>query len=634
MKKIFTILALLVGSVLSGYAATYIVTNTNDSGAGSLRQAITDANANAGADIINFNIAGTGPFTISPTSALPSISGTVTIDALTQPGASAGSPNIVLNGASAGVNANGLTISAGANNSIIKGLVINGFTGAGIYISGTNNSVVSCFIGTNITGTLSVGNKQGIYISGMNNIIGGSTSGDRNVISGNDDGINISGVNASGNILKGNYIGIDVTGSVGLGNTGDIFLNGATNTIIGGSTLNERNVISGSPYYNIQLFQNVKNTVIKGNYIGTNAAGTASLAPSGSASAGIYVGQTSSNTVVGGVGTGEGNLIKGNSFSGIFIESPSVVTIRGNSIFENGGLGMDYIRNNIYGVTLNNTDGVQNFPLITGAYKNAVVGTFNSTPSSTFTLDFYSNTTADASGYGEGEVYLGSTTVTTDGSGNATYSFAGTFTAGKIISATATSATGSTSEFGLNQTVQDALPVSLLSFKATATKNNRQALLEWITSVEINNDRFEVERSANALDWKKLSTLSGKGNNTERAYYTYTDESPLLNTSYYRLKQIDFDGTYTYSQIKALSFEEELSSALTAYPNPTSGTVTIILNELIEVQRVGLYNLSGSQLKGNTQSLSPNKVSVDLSNLPTGTYLVNYGNKSVKIIRQ
>ena len=128
--------------------------------------------------------------------------------------------------------------------------------------------------------------------------------------------------------------------------------------------------------------------------------------------------------------------------------------------------------------------------------------------------------------------------------------------------------------------------------------------------------------------------LSGKGNNTETAYYQFIDESPLLATNYYRLKQIDFDGTHTYSQIKALSFEEELSSALTAYPNPTNGTVTITLNELIEVQKVGLYNLSGNQLLGKTQSISPNKISIDLSNLPTGTYLVNYGNKSVKIMKQ
>jgi len=149
-----------------------------------------------------------------------------------------------------------------------------------------------------------------------------------------------------------------------------------------------------------------------------------------------------------------------------------------------------------------------------------------------------------------------------------------------------------------------------------------------------NNDRFEVERSANALDWTKLSTLSGKGNKTETSYYQYTDDSPLLGTNYYRLKQIDFDGTHSYSQIKAVNFEEELSTQLVAYPNPASGLVTIVLNEVIERQSVGLFNLSGERLPSNAQNLSPNKVSLDLSSLPAGTYLVNYGNKSVKIMKQ
>ena len=766
MKKISTIIALLVGSVLSGYAATYTVTNTNDSGAGSLRQAIINANASAGADIINFNIPGGGTFTISPTSALPTISDGVTIDALTQPGASAGSPKIVLNGQSAGANVNGLTVGTGADNSVIKGLVIYGFTGNGVSIASNNSSVVSSFIGihesggygvpnslagvsitagtnntiggstaadrnvisgnrgagidisgtatgniikgnyigTNPSGSSPVSNSlSGIQVSTANNIIGGSAAGEGNLISGNTlSGVSISGSTATGNVLKGNYIGTDASGSYGVPNGNDGVTIASANNTIGGSAAGERNVISGNRGSGVSISGSAATgNILKGNYIGTNAAGTGRVAnnsngvtitsanniiggsaagegnlisandqsgvflsgsgATGNVLKGNYIGTdaagtgrlnnnstgvsiTGSNNTVGGVGSGEGNIIAFNNSAGVLVQSnPSSSnttgnSIRGNSITENNGLGIDLGNNGVNANDAGDGDGgandLQNFPVITGAFRNAIVGTFNGTPNSTFTLDFYSNTNADASGNGEGKVYLGSTTVTTDGSGNATYSFAGTFTAGTIVSATASNAGGSTSEFAANQTVQNALPVSLISFKATATSNNRQALLEWITSVEINNDRFEVERSANALDWKKLGVLSGKGNNTERAYYTYTDESPLLNTSYYRLKQIDFDGTYTYSQIKALSFEEELSSVLTAYPNPTIGTVTITLNELIDVQKIGLYNLSGNQLSGNTQSLSPNKVSVDLSNLPTGTYLVNYGNKSVKIMKQ
>ena len=766
MKKIFTILVLLVGSVLGGYAATYTVTNTNDSGAGSLRQAIIDANASVGADIINFNIPGGGTFTISPTSALPAISDGVTIDGLSQPGANAGSPKIVLSGSSAGANVNGLTISTGANNSVIKGLVINGFTGNGISIASNNSSVVSCLIGLHDSGGYAVpnglagvsitagtnntiggsttadrnfisGNRgagidisgtatgniikgnyvglsntpgnyypvanglSGVSITSANNIIGGSAAGEGNLISGNTlSGVSISGNAATGNILKGNYIGTNESGSGTLANGNDGVTITSANNIIGGSAAGERNLISGNRQSGVSISgSSATGNILKGNYIGTNASGSGRVAnnnngititsanniiggsapgegnlisandqsgvfisgsgATGNVLKGNYIGTdavgtgrlnnnstgvsiTGSNNTVGGVGSGEGNIIAFNNTAGVWVQSSSPNatgnSIRGNSITENNGLGIDLgnigVNANDAGDADMGANDLQNFPVITAAYKNAIVGTLNSTPNSTFTLDFYSNTTADASGNGEGKVYLGSTTVTTDGSGNTTYSFAGTFTAGTIISATAGNAGGSTSEFAANQTVQDALPVSLLSFKATATSNNRQALLEWITSVEINNDRFEVERSANALDWKKLSTLSGKGNNSETAYYQFIDESPLLATNYYRLKQIDFDGTHTYSQIKALSFEEELSSALTAYPNPTNGTVTITLNELIEVQRVGLYNLSGNKLSGSTQSISPNKISVDLSNLPTGTYLVNYGNKSVKVMRQ
>src|SRR5439155_26949600 len=105
--------------------STFTVLNTNDSGAGSLRQAILDANAAAGADVINFNIDGGGVQTIAPTSILPQITGAVTIDGTTQPGF-AGSPIIELNGASASAFA-GLNITAG--NSTVRGLVINRFNG-------------------------------------------------------------------------------------------------------------------------------------------------------------------------------------------------------------------------------------------------------------------------------------------------------------------------------------------------------------------------------------------------------------------------------------------------------------------------------------------------------------------------
>ncbi|MCH7756255.1 hypothetical protein IH970_14180, partial [candidate division KSB1 bacterium] len=114
-------------------ADVFAITNTNDSGSGSLRQAILDANANPGKDEIVFNIPGAGPHTVQPTSALPTITDAVNIDGLTQPGASCNSwpptLQIELDGTNAG-NTSGLSISAG--NSGVRGLVINRFLGNGI----------------------------------------------------------------------------------------------------------------------------------------------------------------------------------------------------------------------------------------------------------------------------------------------------------------------------------------------------------------------------------------------------------------------------------------------------------------------------------------------------------------------
>src|SRR5215475_398330 len=195
----FVSLAITMMGALSVFAATaqastFVVTNTNNSGPGSLAQAILDANANPGADLITFNIPGSGVHTISPASPLPTITDPVTIDGYTQPGASANSlavgTNAVLQIELSGASANspaGLVISAG--NSTIRGLVINRFNFNGIRIQTNGGNVIAGnYIGTEPTGTASFAkpnNGIGVFINTPNNTIGGSSSADRNVISGN-----------------------------------------------------------------------------------------------------------------------------------------------------------------------------------------------------------------------------------------------------------------------------------------------------------------------------------------------------------------------------------------------------------------------------------------------------------------
>ncbi len=182
------------------------VTNTNDSGPGSLRQAVLDANATPGADAIAFDIGGDGTKTITLTSALPQLTDPLTVDGTTQPGY-AGKPLVVLSGAGAGAGADGLDVRAGG--STIRVLVVNGFDGAGIrLLGGEGNAVEGCYVGTDASGARPRGNDDGVVINGSaSNRIGGREPGQGNVISGNRSyGVNVEG-DLGHNTIVGNLIG-------------------------------------------------------------------------------------------------------------------------------------------------------------------------------------------------------------------------------------------------------------------------------------------------------------------------------------------------------------------------------------------------------------------------------------------
>ena len=354
-------------------SATFTVTNTGDTGAGSLRQAILDANGAAGADLIAFAIVGTGPFTIQPLSALPNITDLVTIDGYTQTGAVTNSScagtatlQIVVNGASAGAGSSGLTLAAGSAGSTIRGLVINGFGGNGIEILSGGNFITGNFIGTNSAGTAVVPNiTNGINItSGSGNTIGGATPALRNIISGNlGRGIAISGFAGSGgNLIQGNYIGTDAAGNADLGNSfGGIDISGSANNSIGGSAATlgcaPGNLISGNDGDGINIFgTGSTGNLVRGNLIGTNAAGTADL---GNTSQGIYIFANSNQ--IGGNTAGFRNVISGNDGGGVNIGGGSNNTVQGN-----------YIGTNLAGTAaIRNPDGVR---IDTGANNNQIGG--------------------------------------------------------------------------------------------------------------------------------------------------------------------------------------------------------------------------------------------------------------------
>src|SRR5581483_7128476 len=191
---------------------TFLVTNTGDNGAGSLRQAILDANATAGTDTIAFSIAGAGAHTIQPTSSLPTITDPAVIDATTQPGY-AGTPIVEIDGSMAGAGVNGLVITAGS--STIRGLVINRFDVTGINLAGGGgNRIERNYIGTDVTGTLNRGNGgNGIGVFSPNNTIA------NNLISGNAGiGVLLRGVGTNQNVVAGNYVGTNAVGTAALAN--------------------------------------------------------------------------------------------------------------------------------------------------------------------------------------------------------------------------------------------------------------------------------------------------------------------------------------------------------------------------------------------------------------------------------
>jgi hypothetical protein len=584
--------------------ASFVVTSNGDIPVvmgTTLREAILMANLLPDADTITFNIAGTP--TIHPITALPPVTGPTTIDGTSQLGVfieGTGTLPDLITG-----NTDGLRLTGG--DITLRGLAIGGFSApsaAGVRVSGNNNVLAGNRIGIDPAGAPD-GNFQGVVVEAATNTrIGGSTSADRNVISGNFlNGLLFNGA-GSGNVVAGNYIGLNAPGNAPLANQ----LSGinvqplsgseSTDLLIGGTSAGARNVISGNNVNGITI-GNVSGVRIQGNYIGTDAAGTASIqndangvsiegsagatiiggigAPgrnviSGNSGDGVRIDSTGSGNVVqgnfigtdsngaaalpntangvnvltgalliGGSTAGAGNVISanegngvvlgssgssvqfnfiglaadgvsalGNAGDGIYIDGSdnSIGTpTTGNSIAYNGGTGITValslldVRNairgdNIYlngrlgidlgddGVTMNDPqdpdvgpNNFQNFPVLTSVTLSGstatISGTLNSTPLSQFVIDFFASQIWDTTTYGEGQKYLGSTTVTTDAAGNATFTatVSGVPAGFNYFAATATDASGNTSEFSYDPT-PGASPTSP-SAPTTPTKQSK-----------------------------------------------------------------------------------------------------------------------------------------------------------------
>lgn len=367
-----------------------------------LRAAIMEANANdngaAVVDTINFDIPGSGVKSIRPGTALPQITEPVTIDGYTQPGAMENTKavgtnavlRIELDGSSVPASPSTCGLDLRTGSSTIKGLVINRFGECGIFsfsFTAGGNKIEGNFIGTDPSGTIARGNDNGVVLNSPNPTVGGTSPAARNLISGNL--VNGVGISDRGSTVQGNLIGTMKDGTMPLGNG----------------------------YQGLAMLG-------FGNSLGTVA----------------------------------NNTIAFNGGTGVTVVSGSTgISILSNRIYSNGELGIDLDGN---GVTANDAgdadagaNNFQNFPVITRATtsrstgRSVVRGTLNSTPTTTFTIQLFTNSAQDPSGFGEGQRLVRTLSVRTDAVGNASFGLKARNLRG-FISATATNdATGDTSEF-------------------------------------------------------------------------------------------------------------------------------------------------------------------------------------------
>lgn len=495
---------------------TYVVTKTSDSGddtnaaPGSFRRALLDARQHPGFDLIVFDLSGSGVKTITLNQYLP-IS---TDDAGVMIDGTQSDDRIELDFSRTSGH---FGLHFMSDNNVIKGLTLNNLRDAAAIAleNGNNNLIIGNKIGTDPTGKNRKPNHSAIMLKNAHNnqiggtegvTPGGACTGDCNLLSGNDfHGIVLTD-RSRNNRIVGNYIGTNNNGNAILENKEDgILISEGSNTVVGGPTPEERNIISGNRVIGIEIaLQNSFNNLVQGNYIGINSAGTGVLATEGT---GIFVGLNAHDNVL------DGNVIGGQRHFGILlfdnarknemknnrigispfddsnfgnrqkgieiqgsdnnvhhnriafnsdgvrIKSGMNNRISQNELFDNRtfgiNIGADAYTANDPGDGDSGANGLQNFPTLNSAEalngNLTIRGTLNSRPNASFTIELFHNPMCDLTfthPVGEGKNYLGSVNVNTDGGGNGSFTTTINSAPGTgVVTATATDSKNNTSEF-------------------------------------------------------------------------------------------------------------------------------------------------------------------------------------------
>ena len=336
--------------------------------------------------------------------------------------------------------------------------IISGIGTTALDIRGAGNVVQGNFIGTDVSGRVPLNSYYGVSCSAAFDVVGGPTpvpgSPPGNVISGNYFPLQVAGIS---NVVQGNVIGLDVTGTNRIGNNSDGIRISTTFARIGGANAGEGNVISGNGGSGIQFSSSAgSSAVIQGNWIGTDASGSLNFS---NGNYGIWI-SGARNVTVGGDGP---NVIAFNGYSGVTVSTAGASNnlISANSIYGNKLLGIDLAASGNGVPNLNsgcNSDiagpnRLQNYPILTNvasaAGSTTLEGYMPGAPNTAYRLEFFANDSADTSGYGEGQTYLGYLNLAS--SADCTNAFSVTlsvgYLGGKAICATATDPGNNTSEF-------------------------------------------------------------------------------------------------------------------------------------------------------------------------------------------
>jgi hypothetical protein len=568
----------------------YDVTNTNDTGPGSLRQALTNVNAaGGGTPTVTFHIPGTGVHTINVLSELPALLNSVIIDGYTQPGSS---PNTLAQGTNAVLDIQlsgqgtesfeGLQLTSF---STVRGLVVNKFFD-GIVAAG-RDVVTGNFVGTDPTGKIAQPNAHGILLGNFS-IAGGVNPADRNLASGNEIGILAD--DSDGAVIQGNLIGTDATGKLAVPNTnaGVSDFGHTSQVTIGGIVPGAANVISGNLGDGIG-FVHASQSIIEGNKIGTDVTGAK---PLGNLIDGISLDMF--DNIVGGLAAGA-NIIAYNGSDGVELRPNDTLntgnSIRYNSIHDNGLLGIEFTSGNSFpiysGIRPNDpqdtdTDGVnslfisnnaQNYPVLltatNGAAGTTIIGNLNSNPNTALVIDLYSNASPSPNGFGQGQTWIGLVSVVTGADGNAPFSITvPTLAPGTFISSTATTLadapTGSTSEFSQDTQVTGPTPSLPPPAPPTLSINN-------VTMNEGNsgttNFVFTVTRSGDLTGTSDVFYSTANGNASAGTDYTAIPLTKL----HFNASQASAQVTVKVTGDTAVESDETFTVKLS---NPTNATIT------------------------------------------------------------